>query len=178
MLSCPGRTELLGHGAQVMRGWEEAQAPALSLPWEPGGSRWGSRSVRAEWGRERAPGPEGPALKADGPRFSTQELSVIQRSRARIFERGLSLKTLKEKQHPKGRDITKLGLLDKITVVKPRRCHPGPLPPAKPGTFPQAHPLAMPARSPSLCTLVLPLPRPPVPQFLAPLTRQGGQSSQ
>lgn len=71
------------------------------LPWETGRSRWGPGSTRAEWGGEGAPGPEGPALRADGPRFSTQELSVIQLSWAGIFEKGFSLKTLKENSTPK-----------------------------------------------------------------------------
>lgn len=112
MLSCPGLTELLGHGAQVMCGWGRVSgsSPQACL----GRSRWGPGSTRAEWGGEGAPGPKGPALRADGPRFSTQELSVIQLSWAGIFEKGLSLKTLKENSTPKVETAQNSGFSTKL----------------------------------------------------------------
>lgn len=107
--SSPGLTELLGHGAQVMQGCPPR--PSLeSCLGRPTGKQAGLRECWGRMGVQRAPRPQGPALRADGSGFSAQDISVIQRNWAGIFEKGLSL-TLKEKEHPEGTHIAELRLI-------------------------------------------------------------------
>lgn len=99
---------------------------------------------------------------------SQPNVSVIQLSWAGIFEKGLSLKTSKQDWCPKGTVITSPGLLTQHScgrvALLGAQCCPGPLPPAKLGTFPRAHPW-------HCWPVPLPFhPRPPLPlpQSLAP----------
>lgn len=109
--SSPGLTELLGHGAQVTQGCPPR--PSLeSCLGRPTGKQAGSRECRSTMGGQRAPRPQGPALRADASGFSAPDISVIQRSWAGIFENGLSLKASKEKQHPEGAHIAELRLMN------------------------------------------------------------------
>lgn len=105
----PGLTELLGHGAQVMQGCPPRPSLESRLG-RPTGKQAGLRECWGRMGVQRAPRPQGPALRADGSGFSARDISVIQWNWAGIFEKGLSL-TLKEKQHPEGTHIAELRLI-------------------------------------------------------------------
>lgn len=87
-----------------------ATAPNPTLE-GPQGSRLGSWSTGPEW-EEREPQDPRTQNSGDGSEASAQDVSAIQLSWAGIFEKGVSLNTLKEKQHPEDTDITELRLTD------------------------------------------------------------------
>lgn len=83
-------------------------APALSCALgEPQGNGLDSWGAGVECGETEAQGPRAQRSELmvldSGPKMS---LSVIQPSWAGSFDKGLSLKTLKEKQPPEGADTT------------------------------------------------------------------------
>lgn len=98
------------HGWGRVEGLSSLPQPR-ALPWQNHrGTGWAPGALGWNGGRQRprAPGPQGPALRADGSGFPTQDISVIKPSWTGSFDKCLYLKTLKEKHLPGGADTTEL----------------------------------------------------------------------